>query len=207
MKQVLIILFVILIALNANSQTVKEAQEWLKYNLNKYYGDNHSHKVNSNNNAIYGGKSDSFTWDSYDFDFTDNLFIITKTTYQKKVASEAQYIYTKRNIVINLKLIIKIENESKIDTSTMFNKFQDYSEFSLIFVFVDNSTNENVQSIKEFDLLKDENKNLINGYILKYNFHMETDFKNINNDIPNRIINGLNYLVEKSGGKIIKEIF
>ena len=52
-----------------------------------------------------------------------------------------------------------------------------------------------------------QNLNTINGYILKYYLQIQTEFKNINNDIPTRIINALNFLVEKNGGKIIKEVF
>jgi hypothetical protein len=196
-----------MIGLNANSQTINEAQEWLKYNLDKYYGDNHTQSFNTNNNAVYGGKSESFFWDSYDFDFKDNFFIITKTIFQKKVATGEQEIYVKRKYVINLRLIVKIENESKIDTSTLFNKFQDNSEFGLKFAFIDNPLSESEKSVKEFDLLKNENLNTINGYILKYHLQIQTEFKNINNDIPTRVINALNFLVEKNGGKIIKEVF
>lgn len=206
MKQIQLFILLISLSVSSNGQTVQETQEWLKYNLNKFYGDNHSHNFNLANNAPYGIKSEAFMWQSYDYDFINNDFIITETSYEKKLGTGDQVTYSRRKFVINLRLIIKVENESRIDTSTFFKKFQDNSRFALQFVFK-NRDDKNEKSVKEFNLLNDENFNLSTGYFTKYNFQMQTDFKNVNTDIPIRIITALTFLVERSGGKIIKDVF
>lgn len=188
------------------SQTIDETKEWLKYNLEKYYSSSFD-VASLNHKGEKGYKMWGFYWEEFDYFFEKNFFIIEKTGFSYSDKEKTTKETYKKRYIIDLKLIKKIENVSQIDTTAenILSGYKDNSKFSLKFSFYENVLN--AKSVQEIDLKKDNKDDKNSVYYYRYYFTANTFYYNLKENLPDRIVQALHYLVEKYGGKIIKDIF
>lgn len=206
-------LFAILISVgtNAKAQTKDDTQNWLTYNLNKYFSNEPGYikradKVR-NDIAIYGKKNLMYSetqiiWTSLKFSF-NNEFLKIEHYYNKQDSTgeiTSKYDYSE---LINLKLIKNIELIIDSVNQDQILKPDYQKRVKLNFVFKE--TDINSQKAFQKSVVK---SNESDNAIYYNNFLIELgDLSNDNSDIEHRIIKALKHLSKLNGGDPIKDVF
>lgn len=200
MKRNIFLLAMFLGVLNysAFSQTKEETVAWLKYNLNKYYGDNYdlSKRLNTTKNKL------PYYWNSRQYIFEADKLNITTFRYEIDTSGN-QEVIGEVTETINLKRIIKVENILNADISGGGNV-----TIKLIFKDpeYDNERNVVEHGVTTYDEILKKDVTMKKSYFLAYNLTSYVE-ETVNSKTEQSFTKAFSHLAELSGAKIIKDIF
>ena len=178
------------------SQTKQESEEWLKYNLEKYYGDN----VNDANKVFNLKSNGKFYRKSYQYDFNGTFLMVAEINYIDYSSGPGE-ITDRIQYMIDLKKLKSIEIHKLIG-------YSGYSRIELIFnrpTTLPNSSDYRKYAVTSFDLNENQKRlDLQNSYRTNHYIESVKD-ETINSEIDTKIAKALEHLAIINGAKIIKK--
>lgn len=177
-----ILIFLLVYSTSCISQSKAETEQWLSFNLNKYFS-TYVQYLGVNNAIRHSG--------NYYFDGQKLVHYVYITGYKNYKDS----LRSKETLSIDLSKIEKITVSSKQDSTYGF-----YANIDLDFKFPD----ESGPSVTIYD--NQTNKFITNGYQSALVI-FGSDEAVLSNDLLNRMKKAFEHLVSLNGGKIIKDVF
>lgn len=189
MKAIFFSTLIFFFTLSTFSQSKKDTEDWLLFNLNKYFDTQYDRAVAD----LYLKWHQSYSFHNYHYSFYKNVFIVENYEFKKDLVD-----YKQVSLIIDS---VHIQKVIEVDTSSQYN-----AVFTITFNFKPPELDKKILETTVVQIDNSNGKRLDTAYHKQY-YLLSPNAEIFQDQMLSKFKKAFEHLIELNGGKIIKNIF